>query len=88
MCNQLHGKIVAWTQFNKTHLLLKLKKILTRNGAKVYCNDPYVINKDYQSIKYIKKKCDIIFIATPHLKYKKLKFDKKIVIDCWDFLSD
>ncbi|MBK69578.1 MAG: nucleotide sugar dehydrogenase [Legionellales bacterium] len=69
-------------------LSIKLKKILTRNGAKVYCNDPYVINKDYQSIKYIKKKCDIIFIATPHLKYKKLKFDKKIVIDCWDFLSD
>ncbi len=69
-------------------LSIKLINILKKNGAKVICNDPYIINESYKSINYIKKNCKIIFIATPHSVYKNLKFsNNNIIIDCWDYLK-
>ncbi len=69
-------------------LSIKLKEILEKNGAKVFCNDPHVKNQNYLSIKQIKSKCKIIFLATPHKQYKKINLKNKIIIDCWDYLKN
>ena len=68
-------------------LSIKLKVLLEKNGAKVFCNDPNVKKKDYLSINKIKKKCNIIFLATPHKEYKKINLKNKLVIDCWDYIK-
>ena len=69
-------------------LSIKLKMLLQKNGAFVYCNDPNVKNKEYLSINGIKKKCKIIFVATPHKKYKNINLKNNIVIDCWDYIKN
>jgi UDP-N-acetyl-D-mannosaminuronic acid dehydrogenase len=69
-------------------LSMKLKGILEKNGAKVFCNDPNVKKKNYLSINKIKQKCKIIFLSTPHKQYKKINLKNKLVIDCWDYLKN
>ena len=51
---------------------------------KFYCSDPYVRNKEIISSQSLINKSDIIVVATPHLKYKKIRLPKnKIIIDVW-----
>ena len=69
-------------------LSIKLRKILEKNGAKVFCNDPNVKKRNYLSINKIKQKCEIIFLATPHKQYKKINLKNKLIIDCWDYLKN
>lgn len=67
-------------------LAFRLKKKLLLESPYVYCHDPYI--KQYQKldVKYLIKKCSIIFIGCPHSKYKNIKFPKsKRVFDCWGF---
>ena len=37
--------------------------------------------------EYLVKKSDIIVLGAPHKVYKKLKMDKKKLIDVWGFLK-
>ena len=69
-------------------LSIKLREILEKNGAKVFCNDPNVKKINYLSINKIKQKCKIIFLATPHKQYKKINLKNKLIIDCWDYLTN
>ena len=69
-------------------LSIKLREILEKDGAKVFCNDPNVKKINYLSINKIKQKCKIIFLATPHKQYKKINLKNKLIIDCWDYLNN
>jgi len=77
----------------RNSLSLKLKKLLEREKARVYCHDPYI--KEYNhNLKNILKNADIVFIAQPHKQYKKLTIrklkelagKKVIVCDVWGVL--
>lgn len=68
-------------------LSYKLKKNLDLECKKVLCSDPYVKDYSFVSEDYLIKNSDIVIIATPHEIYKKLKYNKKIVIDIWNILG-
>ena len=62
-------------------LSIKLIKLLKLRGAKVHVYDPF-ISKDV-SLKKIMKTCKIVFLGTPHTKFKKLNLKNKILFNCW-----
>jgi UDP-N-acetyl-D-mannosaminuronic acid dehydrogenase len=77
----------------RNSLSFKLKKVLEKKGATVYCHDPYL--KDYKkNLNKILKNSDVVFIAQPHKIYKKLNKKLKalikkniIVCDVWKILK-
>ena len=68
-------------------LAIKLYNYLKKRKIEFYVNDLFFEDYDnFLSLNNFIKKCDIIIIASPHKKYKKLKFTRKTkVIDCWNF---
>ncbi len=66
-------------------LSYKLKKELEVEAALVLCNDPYIKDPRFVTIDYIKKKADIIILATPHSLYRDIDWKDKPVIDVWNF---
>lgn len=66
-------------------LSYKLKKELEIEAKEVLCNDPYINDPRFVPLEEIKKKADIIIVATPHSIYKKIDWGKKTVIDMWNF---
>ncbi len=69
-------------------LSYKLKKILEVEADIVLCNDPYVNDPRFVSIDEIKKRADIIVLATPHSVYADEKWDGKEVVDMWNFYGN
>ena len=66
-------------------LSYKLKKGLEVEADTVLCHDPYIEDPRFVSLEEIRKRADIVVVATPHSDYKKEKWDNKIVIDMWNF---
>ncbi len=69
-------------------LSYKLKKGLEVEADIVLCHDPYIKDPRFVSLDEIKKKADIIVVATPHSDYKNEKWGKKIVIDMWNYYGN
>lgn len=66
-------------------LSYKLKKGLEVEADTVLCHDPYIKDPRFVSLDEIKKKADIVVLATPHSVYKKETWKGKTVIDMWNF---
>ncbi len=73
---------------SRESLSYKLKKILEVEADIVLCNDPYVNDPRFVSIDEIKKRADIIVLATPHSVYADEKWDGKEVVDMWNFYGN
>lgn len=69
-------------------LSYKLKKRLEFEAEAVLCNDPYVKDSRFVSIDEIKKKADIIVLATPHSAYLEEDWKGKEVVDVWNFYGN
>lgn len=69
---------------NRSSLAYKLKRILKFKSAGVLTSDPYVKN-DLELVdeERVIAESDLLIIAAPHLRYKKLEIDKPI-IDIWN----
>ena len=68
-------------------LAIKLLKKLKKNNIKFYQSDEFYKNIKNVKKEYLVKKSDIIVLGAPHKVYKKLKMDKKKLIDVWGFLK-
>ena len=68
-------------------LAIKLLKKLKKNKIKFYQSDEFYKNIKNVKKEYLVKKSDIIVLGAPHKVYKKLKMDKKKLIDVWGFLK-
>ncbi len=66
-------------------LSYRLKKKLEVEADTVLCHDPYINDPRFVSLDEIKKRADIVVLATPHSDYKKEKWGGKAVIDMWNF---
>jgi UDP-N-acetyl-D-mannosaminuronic acid dehydrogenase len=69
-------------------LSYKLKKRLEFEAEEVLCNDPYVKDPSFVSIDEIKKKADIVVLATPHSAYLEEDWEGKEVVDFWNFYGN
>jgi UDP-N-acetyl-D-mannosaminuronic acid dehydrogenase len=66
-------------------LSYKLKKKLEVEADTVLCNDPYIKDPRFVALDEIKKKADIVVLATPHTVYAEEDWNGKVVIDMWNF---
>ena len=74
----------AETDDIRDSLSIKLVKYLKRMKLKILQSDEYYKNEFNVKKEFLVKNSDIIIIAVPHEKYKKIKFPKnKIIIDIW-----
>ena len=74
----------AETDDTRDSLSLKLVKYLKKKKLKVLQSDEYYRSASCITKENLIKKSDIIIIAAPHEKYKKITFPKsKIVVDIW-----
>jgi UDP-N-acetyl-D-mannosaminuronic acid dehydrogenase len=65
-------------------LSYKLRKLLLLESKKVLCSDPYVKDPSFVPTERVLGESDVIFIATPHKRYKELTIpESKLVIDVW-----
>ena len=65
-------------------LSYKLLKILTFQGAQVYCSDELVKNDNFLTKRALVKKCQVVIVAVPHAAYRGLQIPEHIdVIDLW-----
>lgn len=70
---------------SRESLSYKLMKKLDIEAKAVLCNDPYIQDGRFVDLKEIRKKADIIVLATPHSVYKKEKWNGKELVDIWNF---
>ena len=69
-------------------LSLKLLKILKKKCSKVFISDEFYIHPQGISKENLIKKSDIVIVAVPHARYKKIKIPKnKIIIDTWGIIK-
>ena len=66
-------------------LSYKLKKGLEVEADEVLCHDPYIKDPRFVSLEEIKKRADIVVVATPHSDYKAINWNGKKVVDMWNF---
>jgi UDP-N-acetyl-D-mannosaminuronic acid dehydrogenase len=66
-------------------LSYKLKKGLEVEADEVLCHDPYIKDPRFVSLEEIKKRADIVVVATPHSAYKAINWKGKAVVDMWNF---
>lgn len=69
-------------------LSYKLKKGLEVEADEVLCHDPYIKDPRFVSLEEIKKRADIVVVATPHSVYKAIDWNGKEVIDMWNFYGN
>lgn len=67
-------------------LSYKLRKVLEMEAANVLCSDPYVQDDGLVPEETVIADSDVIFIGSPHTRYRALDFRGKPVVDVWDFL--
>src|SRR3954470_1945313 len=66
-------------------LSFKLWKLLKLESRKALASDPYVANSSFVSQEQLIADSDVIFIGTPHKRYRELSLPPgKIVIDVWN----
>ena len=69
-------------------LSIKLLKYLKSKKIKTLQSDEYYQDKKNVNKNTLVKKSDIIIIATPHKKYKKIKIKRnKVIVDIWGLLD-
>lgn len=68
----------------RSSLSFKLKKIAEVESKEVLCSDAYINEDGFVSEEELINRSDIIIIGTPHKRYKKLNYKKKILVDIWD----
>jgi UDP-N-acetyl-D-mannosaminuronic acid dehydrogenase len=66
-------------------LSYKLMKRLDIEAEAVLCNDPYIQDERFVSLDEIRKKADIVVLATPHTAYADEDWKGKEVVDIWNF---
>jgi UDP-N-acetyl-D-mannosaminuronic acid dehydrogenase len=66
-------------------LSYKLMKRLEIEADAVLCNDPYIQDGRFVSLDEIRKKADIVVLATPHSVYADEDWNDKVLIDMWNF---
>lgn len=66
-------------------LSYKLKKQLEVEADVVLCHDPYIKDPRFVSLDEIKKKADIVVLATPHSVYAGEDWSGKEVVDMWNY---
>jgi UDP-N-acetyl-D-mannosaminuronic acid dehydrogenase len=65
-------------------LSFKLWKLLQLEARRVLASDPYVKHADFVPAAQVVAEADVIFIATPHARYRELDIPAgKVVIDVW-----
>lgn len=68
-------------------LSFRLRKLLMMECRDVLCSDPYVDDDRLVDESVVLEKSDVIFIATPHQRYRSMTIPNHIhVIDIWDCL--
>ena len=73
---------------NRESLSYKLWKIADTESKQVFCSDPYIADTSFISEDELIKKSDIVILATPHKKYKKInpkKYPYKKFVDIWGY---
>ena len=74
----------AETDDIRDSLAIKLVNYLKKKKLKILQSDEYYKSKLNVKKEFLIKNSDIIIIAAPHEKYKKIKFpQKKIIVDIW-----
>ena len=68
-------------------LSYKLKKILQIQARSTLCTDPYVNDERLLPLAEVLDKSDIVIIAAPHIEYKNIDLNGKIVADIWNVLG-
>ena len=66
-------------------LSYRLMKRLEVESDVVLCHDPYIKDPRFVSLDEIKKRADIVVLATPHSDYKELDWNGKELVDIWNF---
>lgn len=66
-------------------LSYRLMKRLEVEADVVLCHDPFIQDPRFVSLDEIKKRADIVVLATPHSAYKKESWKGKTVVDMWNF---
>lgn len=74
---------------SRESLSYKLKKILEIEAKDVLCSDPYVPDNSLAGLDETIERSDVIIIGATHSVYKELDldFNKKIVVDVWNFFQ-
>ncbi len=68
-------------------LAYKLRKLLSLESKQVLMTDPFVQDEKLVPLEVVMSRADVLFVATPHKAYKKLKIPAdKLVIDVWNCL--
>ena len=66
------------------NFIIKLKKLLNFEGAKVYCSDEFVQDTKFISKEELINLCKIIVIGVPHDAYKNINFPNSVILfDIW-----
>ena len=69
-------------------LSYKTKKIAEFEAKQVLCSDIYVNRPEFKTEEELIEKSDLIIIATPHKRYKNLKYkSEREIVDIWNLLG-
>jgi UDP-N-acetyl-D-mannosaminuronic acid dehydrogenase len=68
-------------------LSFKLRKLLSLECKGVMCSDPYVKDPSFVPMEKVIAEADVIFIGTPHKRYKNLAIPSEKLVDVWQFVS-
>lgn len=67
----------------RTSLSYKLRKLLAFKGARVLCTDPYVPDPDLIPLEKVVEESDVLVVAAPHHRYRRLVLEGRDVVDIW-----
>ena len=65
-------------------LSYKLAKLAYLEAKSVLCSDAYIKDDSFVDEKTLIAKSDVIIIGAPHLRYKKLNYKGKVLVDIWN----
>jgi UDP-N-acetyl-D-mannosaminuronic acid dehydrogenase len=68
---------------HRTSLSYKLRKLLAFKGARVLCTDPYVPDPDLIPLEKVVEESDLLIVAAPHQRYRRLELRAREVVDIW-----
>ena len=72
----------------RSSLSYKLKKLLRYQAKDVLATDPFVTtDKDLLPLETVLERSDLLVIGVPHKAYKALDYQKKPVVDVWNFIA-
>jgi UDP-N-acetyl-D-mannosaminuronic acid dehydrogenase len=73
---------------SRESLAYKLRKILSYEGAKILCTDPYVKDPQLVSMEQVLEESSVVFLGVPHKIYKDIEFRAdQHVVDCWGYYT-